>query len=128
MSKNKTEERQLTEEELKEYYESRKAAGIIDDPEDNMDINEKISTYPTFSTFKVFIEQILTQDNYEIVIVNTVDDLLLSEQNALKEETKQETQRFKYILGRALTECMCYGDQKNFLLLMADRLGYRAGR
>ena len=54
-----------------------------------------------------------------------VDAILLEEQNALNDETKKKVKLKKFMLGLAFTSCNCYGDQQNFLYLMADRLGVR---
>ena len=71
------------------------------------------------------IERMLTGKDYEKSLVALVDTILLNEQNALNDETKKHIKLQKYIFGLAFTSCNCYGDQKNFLYLMADRLGVR---
>ena len=71
------------------------------------------------------IESILNSKEYESILVNMVDAILLEEQNALNDETKKKVKLKKFMLGLAFTSCNCYGDQQNFLYLMADRLGVR---
>ena len=96
---------------------------IIDEEENKQE--EKFIAVNNYLTFKTKIEQTLATKDYEDVIVAFVDQLISNEQNALKEDTLKQIKLQKYIAGLAFGSVNCYGDQRNFLLLMAERLGVR---
>ena len=115
---------QTSEEELEKLQNSKK------NDEDNEEKIEKFeddgfASNNPYLSIRSQIERMLTSKNYEELLVQLVDNVILEEQNALKEETKKEIQVEKYIIGLALTSANCYGDQRNFLYLMAERLGVK---
>ncbi len=114
---------QTSEEELKNLLNSKKEESNEEKIEKFED-NGFASNNPYLS-IRSQIERMLTSKNYEDLLVQLVDNLILEEQNALKDETKKEIQVEKYIVGLALTSANCYGDQKNFLYMMAERLGVK---
>lgn len=114
---------QTSEEELKNLLNSKKEENNEEKIEKFED-NGFASNNPYLS-IRSQIERMLTSKNYEDLLVQLVDNLILEEQNALKDETKKEIQVEKYIVGLALTSANCYGDQKNFLYMMAERLGVK---
>ena len=99
----------------------------------NEDKKEEIEVFEDKSQFSANpyyvlrsnIERMLTGGDYEEKIVAMVDTLLLDEQNAINDDTKKKIKLEKYMLGLAFTSCNCYGDQQNFLYIMADRLGVK---
>lgn len=96
---------------------------IIEEEENQKE--EKQAVFNSFLAFKTKVEQMLNDEDYEDIVVNFVDQMLLDEQNALTDETLKKIKLKKYIAGLVFMSANCYGDQHNFLLLMADRLGVR---
>lgn len=100
---------------------------------ENVKVFEEVKTFKSngytsaspYLSLRSNIERMLGGRDYEEKLVSLVDTILLNEQNALSDETKKKVQLEKYIFGLAFTSCNCYGDQQNFLYLMADRLGVR---
>jgi len=113
----------FTDEELANLQNSSKKEEKVEKVEKFED-NGFASVSPYLS-LRSNIERMLAGRDYEEKIVALVDSILLDEQNALNDETKKKIQLEKYIFGLAFTSCNCYGDQQNFLYLMADRLGVR---
>ena len=115
----------FTDEELvsKNTIDDDEIKKIIDEEENKEE--EKFVAINNYLTLKTKIEQILASRDYEDIIVNFVDQLLLNEQNALNDETIKKIRLQKYIAGLTFGSVNCYGDQRNFLLLMAERLGVR---
>lgn len=80
---------------------------------------------PNITNLKLYLENILSNPNCEEILSTIVEELLKKEQMALNEQSKQEVQREKKLLGYIMSTLVTYGDQYNMILSLSSKLGYR---
>lgn len=80
---------------------------------------------PNITNLKLYLENILSNPNCEEILSTIVEELLKKEQMALNEQSKQEVQKEKKLLGYIMSTLVTYGDQYNMILSLSSKLGYR---
>lgn len=113
--KKEIEEAESEDEEEKPLIENADAEGE----------DESLKLGNFYTQMQAEIERILTRKDFEDIIFFMVDTLLDDEKRALSEKSKQEIKLQKFILGVICLRCNAPGPQKNFMTMMAERLGVK---
>ena len=118
--------RELTQDEIEEYLRSKAEAEALTEEESELkQKKENTNAFKSAEELRLMFEELLLDDMYEEGLIGIVDELALTEHNALSEDKKKEISKMKQLLAAILLTCNCSGDQKTFILLMVERLGYR---